>query len=176
MYLLTWQAKIESCQQETCELLSPIFSENLGLKPPFVSPPLDFPNHRCELRASIARTPLCAILWPLPKYSILTLSRLRFQGLLLGRLIFCHYWLEVTCCFPHLPVVNKLLRFSPSQADWNWLKLIKTDWSWLKLIENDRKSIEMDWKSTRIWRKTIEIAENWLRRFRMEGGVKKHLR
>ena len=22
----------------------PIFSENLGLKPPFVSPPLDFPN------------------------------------------------------------------------------------------------------------------------------------
>ena len=23
----------------------PIFSENLGLKPPFVSPPLDFPNH-----------------------------------------------------------------------------------------------------------------------------------
>ena len=26
----------------------PIFSENLGLKPPFVSPPLDFPNSRLE--------------------------------------------------------------------------------------------------------------------------------
>ena len=70
-------------------------------------------------------------------------------------------------CFPHLPVVNKLLRFWPSQADWNWLKLKETDWTWLKLIENDRKSIETDWKSTRIWVKTIQIAENWLRRFRM---------
>ena len=30
-------------------------------------------------------------------------------------------------------------------------------------------------KPTRSWRKTTEIAENWLRRFRMEGGVKKHL-
>ena len=82
----------------------------------------------------------------------------------------------VTCYFPHLPVVNKFLRFWPSQTDWNWLKLIKTDWSWLKLIEKDRKSIEMDWKSTRIWGTTIEIAENELRRFRMEGGVKKHLK
>ena len=27
----------------------------------------------------------------------------------------------------------------------------------------------------RIWRKIIEIAEIWLQRFRMEGGVKKHL-
>ena len=31
----------------------------------------------------------------------------------------------------------------------------------------------MDWKSSRIWEKTIEITENWLRRFRMEGGAKK---
>ena len=77
------------------------------------------------------------------------------------------------CCFPHLPVVNKFLRFWPS--DWNRSKLIKIDWNWLKLIEKERKSIEMDWKLTRIWRKTIEIAENWLRRFRKEGGVKKHL-
>ena len=45
----------------------------------------------------------------------------------------------VRCCFPHLPVVNKFLRFWPSQTDWNWLKLIRIDWSWLKLIENDRK-------------------------------------
>ena len=42
-------------------------------------------------------------------------------------------------------------------------------------MENDRKSVDMDWKSTRIWGKTIEIAENWLRRFRMEGGAKKNI-
>ena len=55
----------------------------------------------------------------------------------------------------------------------NWLKLIKIDWSWLKLIENDRISIELDWNLTRIWGKTIEIAQTWLRRWRMERGVKK---
>ena len=48
----------------------------------------------------------------------------------------------VRCCFPHLPVVNKFLRFWASQTDWNWLKLIKIDWSWLKLIKHDRKSID----------------------------------
>ena len=53
---------------------------------------------------------------------------------------------KVKCCFPHLPVVNKFLRFWLSQTDWNWLKLIRIDWNWLKLVENDRKSIEMDWK------------------------------
>ena len=74
--------------------------------------------------------------------------------------------------FPHLPVVNKFLRFCPSQTDWNWWKLIKVDSNWLKMTE---KSIATDRKSTRIWRKTIEIAENWLRRFRREGGVEKHL-
>ena len=30
--------------------------------------------------------------------------------------------------------------------------------------------------SERIWGKPIEIAENWLQRFRMEGGAEKHLR
>ena len=76
-----------------------------------------------------------------------------------------------TCCFPHLPVVNKFLCFLPNQTDWHWLKLIKVDGNWLKMTEHRSKCIEMDWKSarfTRIWRKTIEIAENWLRRFRME--------
>ena len=43
------------------------------------------------------------------------------------------------------------------------------------MIEKDRKSIEMEWKSAIVWRKTIEIAENWARQFRMQGGVKKHL-
>ena len=69
---------------------------------------------------------------------------------------------QVTCCFPHLPIVNEFLRFWPSQTAWNWFKLIKNGWNWLKLIENDRKSIEMDWKLTRISRKLIELAENWL--------------
>ena len=32
----------------------PIFSENLGLKPPFVSPRLDFPNPKNLLRQKIA--------------------------------------------------------------------------------------------------------------------------
>ena len=75
----------------------------------------------------------------------------------------------VTCCFPHLLVVNKTCVFDR-------VKLIETDSNWLRLIENDRKSIEIDWKPTRIWGKPIEIAGNLLRRFRMEGGVKKHLR
>ena len=36
--------------------------------------------------------------------------------------------------------------------------------------------MEMDEKSTRIWGggEIIEIADYWLRRFRTEGGVKKH--
>ena len=42
------------------------------------------------------------------------------------------------------------------------------------MIENDRKSVEMDGKSTRICGKTIEIVENLLQRFRMEGGAKIH--
>ena len=47
----------------------------------------------------------------------------------------------VTCSLPHLPVVNKFLRFWPSQTDWNWLKLIKIDWNWLKMTENRSKWI-----------------------------------
>ena len=39
-----------------------------------------------------------------------------------------------------------------------WLELTETEWKRLKLIENDRKSIEMDWKSTRIWGKIPKIG------------------
>ena len=33
----------------------------------------------------------------------------------------------------------------------------------------------MDEHLTRIWGEIIKIAENWLRRFRMEGGAQRHL-
>ena len=76
----------------------------------------------------------------------------------------------ITCCFPHLLVVNKFLRFWPSQTDWNWSKLTEIDWNWLKLIEcvcvwNRSKWIEGG--------KPTEIAENYLRQFRMEGCYEK---
>ena len=45
----------------------------------------------------------------------------------------------------------------------------------IEMTENRSKWIEMDWKLTRIWGKSIEIAENWPRWFRTEGGAKKHL-
>ena len=83
---------------------------------------------------------------------------------------------HVTCCFPHLPVVNQFLRFWPSQADRKWLKLTEADWNWLKLIKHDRKSIKMDWKSTRIRGKTIEIAKKCFGDFAWKVGQKiKHL-
>ena len=41
------------------------------------------------------------------------------------------------------------------------------------MTENPSKSIENRQESGG---KPIEIAENWLRPFRMEGGAKKHLR
>ena len=63
------------------------------------------------------------------------------------------------CCFPHLPVVNKFLRFWLSQTDWNWVKLIRIDWNWLKMIKNRSKWIESRRKSGG---KPIEIAWNWL--------------
>ena len=41
------------------------------------------------------------------------------------------------------------------------------------MLEYRSKWIE---KSTRIWgKKTMEVAENWLQRFRMEGGARKRL-
>ena len=75
----------------------------------------------------------------------------------------------ITCCYPppHLLVANKFL--SLSEADWNWMKLTETDWNWQKI---DRKWIECRQESGG---KAIEIDENWLRRFRMEDGVKEHL-
>ena len=42
----------------------------------------------------------------------------------------------------------------------------------MKIAEHQSK---MDWKSKRIWEKTIEIASDWLQRFRMEGAAKQHL-
>ena len=39
------------------------------------------------------------------------------------------------------------------------------------MTENRSKSIE---NRQEFWGKTIEIAKNWLRPFRMEGGAKKH--
>ena len=68
-------------------------------------------------------------------------------------LVVCaHPTLHFMCRFPHLPIVNKYLRFWPSPTDWNSLKMTEPDWNWrdwLKVIEHDRKSIKIDWKSTR---------------------------
>ena len=68
---------------------------------------------------------------------------------------------------PHLPVVNKFLRFWPSQTDWNWLKLTEAGWNRLKLIENDSELIEMDESR----RENHQNLASWLR---MEGGAKTH--
>ena len=55
----------------------------------------------------------------------------------------------------------------PSGCQWfpafltepNWLKLMKIDWNWLNLSEKYRASIEVDWKSMRIWGKPFQSPE-----------------
>ena len=77
------------------------------------------------------------------------------------RVVFSTIWLSIkTCVFDRVKLIKSI-------------ELIEADWNWLKMPE---KSMEIDWKLTRIWGKTIEIAENCLWRFRMEGGAKEHLK
>ena len=37
-----------------------------------------------------------------------------------------------------------------------------------------RQILRNTFSGPKIWGKTVEIAEDWLQRFRMEGGAKKH--
>ena len=80
----------------------------------------------------------------------------------------------LTCCFPHLLVVNKFVCFDWVKLIEADLKMIEADSDWLKLIEKNTESrskwIESLWGSGG---KPIEIAKNWLQRFRMEAGAKK---
>ena len=88
----------------------------------------------------------------------------------------CDFSIELrTCCFLHLPVVNKFLLFWLSQTHWNWLKLTETAWNWLKLIEKDQNRSQWMESRRESGGKPIEIAENWPRHSRMEAGAEKHL-